>query len=108
MIRGGMVTLHANDVGASVRFYVETLGMKLVEERADGGAVIDAGDGLRIALAGGERQENTSDEVGLTLLVKVPLADAIAIYENRGVVFERTPSGVTFRDPASNRIALEA
>ena len=108
MIRGGMVTLHAADVGASVRFYVETLGMKLVEERADGGAILDAGDGLRIALATGKRRRDDAEDVCLTLLVKVTLADAIAIYENRGVVFERTATGVTFRDPASNRIALEA
>jgi hypothetical protein len=108
MIRGGIVTLRAGDVGASVRFYVETLGMKLVEERADGSAVVDAGEGLRIGLRAGKRAGGQTDDVLLTLLVKVPLADAVAIYENRGVAFERTPSGVTFRDPANNRIALEA
>jgi hypothetical protein len=100
-----MVTLHAADVGASVRFYVETLGMKLMEERNDGSAVIDAGDALRIALTPVAGKRGT-DDVSLTLLVKVPLADAMAIYENRGVVFERTASGVTFHDPAANRIAL--
>ena len=31
MIRGGLVTLFVRDVGRAVRFYVETLGMKLVE-----------------------------------------------------------------------------
>jgi len=108
MIRGGMVTLDATDVGASVRFYVETLGMKLAEERPDGSAVIDAGDGFRIALRAGQHPRGETDEVGLTLLVKVPLTDAIAIFENRGVAFERTATGVTFRDPAGNRISLQA
>lgn len=109
MIRGGMVTLHAGDVAASVRFYVETLGMKLVEERADGSAVIDAGEGLRIDLRAGGRPRGgeASSDVVLTLRVKVPLAEAIAIFENRGVSFEPTPSGVAFADPAKNRIALE-
>ncbi len=111
MIRGGRVTLHAGDVAASVRFYVETLGMKLVEERPDGTAILDAGGGLRIGLRAGMRPRQGSDatdDAVLTLQVKVPLAEAIAIFENRGVVFERTASGVVFVDPAQNRIALES
>ena len=34
MIDGGLVRLPVKDVNASVRFYVETLGMKLVERMA--------------------------------------------------------------------------
>ncbi|MDF2692206.1 MAG: hypothetical protein K0S65_589, partial [Labilithrix sp.] len=36
MIRGGAVLFNVRDVGHAVRFYVETLGMKLVEEAAVG------------------------------------------------------------------------
>ena len=36
MIDGGIVRLPVKDVDASVRFYVETLGMKLVELSEDG------------------------------------------------------------------------
>lgn len=117
MIRGGLVTLFVHDVGRAVRFYVETLGMKLVEEIGSGSAVIDAGDGFRIGLrketetdtaasTGGRRA--FSPAVGLT--PKVPIREAIAIYENRGVVFDVKEDGpVTlahFRDPDDNALYL--
>lgn len=96
MLRGGHVTLVAKDVSASVRFYVETLGMKLVEERPDG-AVIDAGGGLRLALS---KEGRPAD---VTFYPKLPLDEAIAILENRGVVFDASTS---FRDPGDNRLFL--
>lgn len=115
MIRGGLVTLFVRDVGRAVRFYVETLGMKLVEESGADWAVIDAGDGFRISLrretdmapsTGGRRP--FSPAVGLT--PKVPIREAIAIYENRGVVFDMKEEGpVTlahFRDPDDNALYL--
>ena len=115
MIRGGLVTLFVQDVGRSVRFYVETLGMKLVEQAGEGWAVIDAGEGFRIGLhvAGarlltGEGRGAFAPSVGL--YPKVPIAEAIAIYENRGVKFETKEDGpVTlahFRDPDDNVLYL--
>lgn len=113
MIRGGLVTLFVQDVGRSVRFYVETLGMKLVEQAGDGWAVIDAGEGFRIALhVGGacaiEGRGAFAPSVGF--YPKVPIAEAIAIYENRGVKFETGEDGpVTlahFRDPDDNVLYL--
>src|SRR5947207_136105 len=57
MIRGGLVTLFVRDVEHAVRFYVESLGMKLVEQAGTGWAVIDAGDGFRIGLHKGGSDE---------------------------------------------------
>ncbi|MBX3212238.1 MAG: VOC family protein [Labilithrix sp.] len=107
MIRGGAVALHVNDVGRAVRFYVETLGMKLVREAPDGSALIDAGEGFHIALvasgAGGA-------SAPVHLYPKVPIDEAIAIYENRGVAFtiERAEGSVVarFQDPDANALAL--
>jgi catechol 2,3-dioxygenase-like lactoylglutathione lyase family enzyme len=97
MIRGGFVTLHVSSVAAAVRFYVETLGMKLVEER-DGAAFLDAGDGFVLRLAEGPERISS-----VALRAKVPLAEAIAIYTNRGVVFD---GSARFRDPDGNTLRL--
>ena len=121
MIRGGLVTLFVRDVGRAVRFYVETLGMKLVEEGGAGWAVIDAGEGFRIGLSHASSQASAMDPGGPTgtrgaftpsigLTPKVPIREAIAIYENRGVVFDVKDEGpVTlahFRDPDGNALYL--
>lgn len=121
MIRGGLVTLFVRDVGKAVRFYVETLGMKLVEEGGSGWAVIDAGDGFRIGLNQASAQASAKEPAGTTgsqsafapsigLTPKVPIREAIAIYENRGVVFDVKDEGpVTlahFRDPDGNALYL--
>ena len=114
MIRGGLVTLFVRDVGRAVRFYVETLGMKLVEQAGDGWAVIDAGEGFRIGLhqsaARGDVEGRGAFAPSVGLYPKVPLEEAIAIYENRGVKFETKDDGpVTlahFRDPDDNVLYL--
>ena len=111
MIRGGLVTLFVRDLDRAVRFYVETLGMKLVEEAGSGWAVIDAGEGFRIGLHEGTAMEGRgafAPSVGL--YPKVPLREAVAIFENRGVKFDVKDDGpVTlahFRDPDDNVLYL--
>lgn len=99
MIRGGMVTLGVKDVGAAVRFYVETLGMKLVEESADT-AVIDTGEGFRVALTKGDAKAN------VTLFAKLPMKEAVMILENRGVAVKPTSDGATFTDPDGHAFTL--
>lgn len=117
MIRGGNVTLLVRDVGASVRFYVETLGMKLVEEGGPAWALIDAGEGLQIGLhaekapaPGTGARGRSAPSVGLT--PKIPLDEAIAILENRGVTFHVHVEGprklAFFQDPDGNALYLYA
>src|SRR3954451_3083530 len=94
MIRGGLVMLYVRDVDRAVRFYVETLGMKLVEEAAGGWAIIDAGDGFRIALhEGGGVEGRGAFAPSVGLYPKVPIGEAIAIFENRGVKFDLKDDG---------------
>ena len=130
MIRGGMVTYFVRDVEAAVRFYVETLGMKLVEQ-APGWSVIDAGDGLRIGLhaakdaspsrpakvqgaqgvqSGQASAAGSPSSLVLTFFSKLPIHQAVAILENRGVSFtvQELDSGMVanFCDPDGNALCL--
>ncbi|MDB4943016.1 MAG: hypothetical protein JWP97_2550 [Labilithrix sp.] len=108
MIRGGHVTFSVRDVGRAVRFYIETLGMKLVEETGDRWALIDAGEGFHIGLLQAADAAPSTAAVGLT--PKVPLAEAVAIYGNRGVTFDvRSDGGITrahFHDDDGNALYL--
>lgn len=107
MIRGGIVTLNVRDVGHAARFYIETLGMKLVEEEAPTSFVIDAGEGFRIRLRSGDP---IAKGPALDLEPKVPIDEAIAIYENRGVTFSTDRAGgvttARFEDPDGNVLRL--
>ena len=110
MIRGGAVVLNVSDVERAKRFYIETLGMKLVGEHAGGPSVIDAGEGFCIALREGD-VPGAMPGPAVLLYPKVPIDEAIAILANRGVAFEVDRSGDTevvarFRDPDANVLAL--
>lgn len=93
-----MITLAVRDVSASVRFYVETLGLKLVEQTAEA-CVLDAGEAFLLELRAGAPGHDTH----VTLFPKVPLAEAISIYEMRGVAFADDGS---FKDLDGNTLRL--
>ncbi|MCL2778877.1 MAG: VOC family protein [Polyangiaceae bacterium] len=123
MIRGGLVIYFVRDVEVAVRFYVETLGMKLVEQEPRW-SVIDAGDGFRIGLhaakdaPANEANETSSDtgasispiSPGVTFFSKLPIHQAVAILENRGVSFtvQEIDSGTiaNFCDPDGHPLCL--
>lgn len=127
MIRGGFVTLPVRDVAEAVRFYVETLGMKLVVQAPEL-TVIDAGEGFLVALrarAGeatctavgpaGTSSPSTASESGcpaVTLTTKLPFDETVAILENRGVSFLETSAigggCASFRDPDGNLLHLRS
>ena len=52
MIAGGTVTIYVSDMERAVRFYTETLGLKLKYRGGPGYTAIDVGRGLEIGLHG--------------------------------------------------------
>jgi catechol 2,3-dioxygenase-like lactoylglutathione lyase family enzyme len=118
MMAGGHVTLAVTDLGRAIRFYVETLGMKLVAQDARTGS-IDAGDGFLIVLLTGRRPETQKPpfaeavpDAMVGLHVKGTIEDVVAVLENRGVELLIQDKGphkrAHFRDPDGNELYLFA
>ena len=113
MIAGGNVTLCVAELDRALRFYIETLGMKLVEE-SPGWAVVDAGEGfdigLRVTVPDPAAQPSSRVSVGFR--VKGLFDDALAVLENRGIRFEKKSAGAmkiaAFVDPDENPLYLYA
>jgi|GEM_PF-3780205 len=112
MIQGGRITLFTHDTSSLVRFYVETLGLKLLVLENSASFTVDAGCGFTLEF----RQSPTvssplqTDAPAIGLGVKIPLSEAIAVYENRGINFavEQTAGGdrAHFRDPDNHALYL--
>jgi catechol 2,3-dioxygenase-like lactoylglutathione lyase family enzyme len=88
MISGGHTVLYCADVHKAVRFYIETLGMKLVADVGPGLAIIDAGEGFHIALhvRDGAAPGGTA-KAGVGFQVRGDFDTAVTVYANRGIVF---------------------
>lgn len=106
MITGGNATLYVSSVSASVKFYTETLGLKLLAHYDEHWATVRAGESLTLGLhpkREGSSSDHGSIEIGLE--VEEPIDDAVARLSAAGVRFsgdvKRTPNGnfVSFRDP---------
>jgi catechol 2,3-dioxygenase-like lactoylglutathione lyase family enzyme len=94
MITGGSVPLYVNDMQRAVRFYVEKLAFKVTARHEDGTTDIDAGGGFILSLQKGDEDPSGSHgELKLfgcvRLEVNIPIDDAIAVLENRGIVFAK-------------------
>lgn len=105
------MTLQVRDVAEAVRFYVETLGMKLVEDGGAAWATIDAGEGFSIRLhAAASRGAPVTGGAAVWLHPKLPLDEVIAVLGNRGVTFAIEQDGglrlARFEDPDGNPLYL--
>jgi catechol 2,3-dioxygenase-like lactoylglutathione lyase family enzyme len=111
MICGGHTVLYCSDVPTSVRFYIETLGMKLVQDLGKDLMILDAGDGYRIALhKASESSPKSGGPSGVGFCVRGHFEETVGIYENRGVKFRRivTPHAklAYFQDRDGNELHL--
>ncbi len=118
MIRGGLAVLPVASVASAVRFYVETLGLKLVAyhepEAADGAdsaesarATLDLGDGFLVALVAAPSARARPVTLGLRV---ASVERAASLLENRGLALRsEVHAGVaacTFSDPDGNTLFL--
>jgi catechol 2,3-dioxygenase-like lactoylglutathione lyase family enzyme len=112
MIRGGHALVYVSDMDRAVRFWVETMGAKLVHSDPHW-SMVDAG-GVRIGLHPASKDRpapGTAGAIGLGLEVQ-GFEEVVAVYENRGVKFDVTITPhvklAWFSDPDGNRFYLSA
>ncbi len=105
MITGGIVTVFVSDMDCAVRFYTETLGLKLTYRFGSQWASIEAGGGLIIGLHPASELSPAgrkgSTVIGLAL--DQPIDGVVAELKKRGVKF---PGGI-LEDKASRIAYLE-
>lgn len=105
MIRAGLAELPVRDLARAARFYVETLGLKLVEQAPDR-LVVDAGGGFRVALVPTE-EPFARARLGLAV---ASLERAAPLFENRGLALRSQAyagrAAAAFADPDGNTLFL--
>jgi catechol 2,3-dioxygenase-like lactoylglutathione lyase family enzyme len=110
MIAGGHTVIYCADVATSVRFYIETLGMKLVKELGPDLMFLDAGGGFEIALHKATATQKCGQKTHVGFCARGDFDETVGIYENRGIVFtiHRTEraSLAYFTDPDGNQLHL--
>jgi catechol 2,3-dioxygenase-like lactoylglutathione lyase family enzyme len=90
VITSGLATVVVADVPRAIKFYVEVLGFKLRAHPAPAWAEIDTAGGLVLGLhAAGEHgpKPGASGSISLGFEVNQPIAEVVAVLENRGVKF---------------------
>jgi catechol 2,3-dioxygenase-like lactoylglutathione lyase family enzyme len=113
-ISGGMPTIFVSDMGAAVRFYIEALGLKLLERYGDHWASIDCGHGLTIGLHPASAQNPAGRAGSMTIGFRSsePIRETVAKLKARGVVFRSDIVDDTqllvanFQDPDGNPFYL--
>ena len=90
MLTGGYVTVFVSNMDRAVRFYSETLGLRLAERYGDQWASIDAGNGLRIGLhpASDANPAGRRGSISIGFGADGPIEEAVPALERRGVKFD--------------------
>ena len=114
LITGGLPTIYVSDMDASVRFYTDTLGLKLLERYGNHWASVDGGHGLTIGLhpASAENPAGRVGSISIGFQTSAPITEAVATLKGRGVVFrgdivdDKQVFIAHFEDPDGNRLYL--
>ena len=116
MIAGGLATIYVSDMDQAIRFYTDTLGLKLhFRGGGDGWAEIDAGKGLILGLHATHPhspQPGQRGSISVGLNVNEPLDQVVATLRQRGVEFRgpiREDTAIRlafFGDPDGNDLYL--
>jgi catechol 2,3-dioxygenase-like lactoylglutathione lyase family enzyme len=90
VIAGGIPTIYVSDMDRAVRFYTETLGLKLLFQAGPGWAEIEVGRGLKLGLHGthpGGPPAGQRGSISIGLLVDEPLDQVVETLRQCGVAF---------------------
>jgi len=114
MFASGNVTVYVSDMDRAVKFYSETLGLKLAYRFGDHWASVEAGKGLTIGLhpASAEMPAGRKGSMAIGLELAGPIRDAVKALEAKGVRFQgqvnegKAGSFIGFEDPDGNALYL--
>jgi catechol 2,3-dioxygenase-like lactoylglutathione lyase family enzyme len=114
MFSGGNVTVYVSDLDRAVRFYSETLGLKLAYRFGDHWASVEAGRGLTIGLhpASAQMPPGRKGSMAIGLELTGSIQEAIKALEAKGVKFQgvanegKAGAFVGFEDPDGNQLYL--
>ena len=90
MIDGGLATIYVTDMDRAVKFYTETLGLKLLYQAGPGWAQLDAGKGVTLGLHGAHDGGPTPGNNGSTVIgfeLTEPMDQVYPKLAERGVTF---------------------
>src|SRR5579863_2858334 len=89
MFSGGNVTVYVSNMDTAVRFYTETLGLKLAYRFGDHWASVELGKGLTIGLhpASAEMPPGRRGSMSIGLELTGSIHEAVRVLEGKGVKF---------------------
>jgi catechol 2,3-dioxygenase-like lactoylglutathione lyase family enzyme len=114
MFSSGNVTVYVSNMDTAVRFYTETLGLKLAYRFGDHWASVEVGKGLTIGLhpASVQTPAGRKGSMAIGLELTGSIKDAVKALEAKGVRFHdavnegKAGSFVSFDDPDGNLLYL--
>jgi catechol 2,3-dioxygenase-like lactoylglutathione lyase family enzyme len=114
MFSSGNVTVYVSNMDQAVRFYSETLGLKLAYRFGDHWAAVELGKGLTIGLhpASGEAPAGRKGSMAIGLELDGSIHEAVKVLESKGVHFQgpvnegKSGAFVGFEDPDGNQLYL--
>ncbi|HYL75562.1 MAG TPA: VOC family protein [Bryobacteraceae bacterium] len=114
MFSSGNVTVYVSNMDTAVRFYTETLGLKLAYRFGDHWASVEVGKGLTIGLhpASSAMPAGRKGSMSIGLELTGSIKDAVKALEAKGVRFHevvnegKAGSFVSFDDPDGNLLYL--
>lgn len=114
MFSSGNVTIYVSNMDNAVRFYSETLGLKLAYRFGNNWASVEVGKGLTIGLhpASAEMPAGRKGSMAVGLELNGSIHDAVRALEAKGVHFDgpvnegKAGAFVGFADPDGNQLYL--
>lgn len=114
MFSSGNVTVYVSDMDRAVRFYSETLGLKLAYRFGNHWASVEAGKGLTIGLhpASAESPAGRKGSMAIGLELTGSIREAMKTLEAKGVRFQgvanegKAGAFAGFEDPDGNQLYL--